>query len=177
MRKHNNLVCIVFLSLLLPSCTIGGGTEHLIMSDDEFSLDSTSSVTNESSSTILSSDSVSSSVFISSTEQSSSSRTTSLSSSNVATYRVSIYQSYLIEGKGTYGNPRFDFSVDVEAGKPLFSDTRELRELKRMCNEVYEPSGGTYTIDGFFTDETCRIYFTTDRLIEENVNAYYFCHG
>ena len=168
MNKQARLTFVVVMGLMLSSCAFEEQGNTFVSGSLSFSTESVDS--RKGSSEIVLPP-------VSPKSSKESSSLSSASSSKTITYRVSIYQSYLIESKGTYGNPRFDFSVDIEAGKPLFSDTRELRELKRMCNEVYEPSGGAYTIDGFFTDETCRIYFTTDRLIEENVNAYYFCHG
>lgn len=176
MSKTKRLSNMAFLGLLLSSCTIEGGHEHLIFSEESGSESSLSSASASVSSEI--SDIASSAPEASTPEASRPSSTASLSSSdNRVYYTVSIYQSYYIDETMTFGNPRYDTSVKVEAGKPLFETSDEARALRSKCHEVYTPSGGTWFIDGFFIDETCTQYITSYMLVESDMNAYYYCHG
>ena len=102
----------------------------------------------------------------------------SLRRTNVTYYTVSIYQSYLIRDKGVYGNPRFDFSVRIEAGKPLYATHDELHDLIRECTPNYRSNGdGAYFIDAFYSDEGCKRFINVQAPVISNTKAYYFCTG
>ncbi|MBO4541492.1 MAG: hypothetical protein J5736_05910 [Bacilli bacterium] len=92
-------------------------------------------------------------------------------------YTVSIYQSYLIPGKNIYGNPRYDFSMTVEAGQPLYSTVDELHDLLDSCDESYRPNGGAYGVYGFYQDETCQLSIGPTFTVNSDMNAYYYCKG
>ncbi len=114
----------------------------------------------------------------SSTEKSSSEKPLPSSSATIY-YTVSIYQSYYIEEKGEYGNPRFDTSVTREAGQPLYKNIKESHDLSGLCRPIYHPNGGdgAYGMDCFFLDKACKKYVTSDFVINENLSIYYYCYG
>ncbi|MCR5692635.1 MAG: hypothetical protein K6G74_01515 [Bacilli bacterium] len=116
-------------------------------------------------------------------EQASSSKMRSLplgylsSLNNNRQYKVSIYQSNWISSESRYGNPRHDFDVMVDAGKPLYSNDEERQDLKARCRERYDPNGNAYYLDGFYSDEACTTFITVSFLVTSDINAYYRCRG
>ena len=168
MRKAKHLSYIAFLSLMLASCSVDGSSESLSLSEES---DSGSVLS------LPSSDDVS--VPADSTASSSrSSRERNPFSLPASHYTVSIYQSYLIPGKNIYGNPRYDFSVTVEAGQPLYSTPDELNDLIAACNEVYVSGGGAHFVNGFYSDEACERFINyTFFTINSDTKVYYYCNG
>ena len=175
MRKTNRLFYIFFLILLLASCTIEGGNEQLIISEDESLGSSLDTALGASSESVAPEESLSSPVI--SLQVSSSLEATSSSSYGRVYFTVSIYQSYLIPDKGIYGNPRFDTSVMAEAKKPLYTTVEEMQELEYQCRESYHANGGAYSRVCFFTDETCQTYVNRNTIVDSNMNIYYYCIG
>ena len=168
MRKAKHLSYIAFLSLMLASCTVGGGQESMAISEES----------GQASSSDASSQSVDDvSALSGSTMSSRSSRERNPFSlpATSSHYTVSIYQSYLIQGKNIYGNPRYDFSVTVEAGQPLYSTVDELHDLLDSCDESYHPNGGAYGVYGFYQDETCQLSIGRTFTVNSDMNAYYYC--
>ena len=171
MRKQKKLVYIAFTAIVLASCSFNEeGSESSSSVSESPTLSSASSETASSEST--SSDSSLA------TQSSSKERPPFKISSQSDYYTVSIYQVYWVSSKETYANPRFDFSVTVEAGQPLYSTVDERHALVGQCNEVYNPSGGAYFVDGFYSDEACKHFINYEYYpINRDMNAYYFCTG
>ena len=152
MRKTSNLSYIALLGLMLASCSFGErGSESSSMPSGSQAL---SSMQTEAESGGPSS-SHPSSVSTRSSRSSYERNPFSIRSSS-AYYTVSIYQCYLLSAQGTYGNPRYDFSVTVQAGEPLYATVEECHALLDSCNESYRTNGGIYGLYGFFSDVTCK---------------------
>ena len=98
------------------------------------------------------------------------------SSSSVVYCTVSIYQSYYIEDKKSYGNPRFDTSVIYEAGQILFSSVEEKNALADRLRPVFHPTGGTYVVDYFYPDEECTKRIPNGLVIEADLRIFYRCY-
>jgi len=119
----------------------------------------------------------------SSTEKSSSKKTSSKkplpSSSTAVHYTVSIYQSYYIEEKGEYGNPRFDTSVTREAGEPLYKNVKEIQALEECLDPEYYSTGGSglYELIGFFLNEKCTIAISYNQIVNSDMDVFYYCRG
>lgn len=171
MRKQKKLVYIAFMATILASCSFNEeGSESSFSVSESPTLSSASSETESSEAT--SSDSSLT------TLPSSKERPPFKISSNSGYYTVSIYQCYWISGKEAYGNPRYDFSVTVEAGQPLYSTTDEYHALLERCDVIYNPNGGAYFVNGFYSDEVCTRFINGSYYpINRNMNAYYFCTG
>lgn len=94
-------------------------------------------------------------------------------------YTVSIYQSYMpyadaLNRTGT----RFDTSIKVEAGKPLYTTTEEGREFYRTyMHPVYDARGGAYFVAYLFYDEECTEQLGFGVPIESDSTFYYYLHG
>ena len=99
------------------------------------------------------------------------------SSSSAVYCTVSIYQSYFIEEKRTYGNPRFDTSVTYEAGHVLFETREESHALLNRCRPVYSPSGGVYIESFFYFDKECTRHILGGFVIESDLMIFYYCYG
>lgn len=166
MRKTRLFLNIAFLGTILQSCSVGDSSESLSLSEES----------EPASSSDASSQSVDDvSVLSGSTMSSRSSRERNPFSLPASHYTVSIYQSYLIPGKNIYGNPRYDFSMTVEAGQPLYSTVDELHDLLDSCDESYHPNGGAYGVYGFYQDETCQLSISRAFTVNSDMNAYYYC--
>ena len=166
MRKQKKLVYIAFTAIILTSCSFPEQGSESCSSASESLILSSASESSEPSSSDSSS----------ATLPSSKERPPFKISSNSGYYTVSIYQCYLLPGKDTYGNPRFDFSVTVEAGQPLYSTPDELNDLLSECNEIYNPNGGMYQIWGLYSDEACKHFISYSNYpINRDMNAYYYC--
>ena len=175
MRKRRLFLNIAFAALTLASCSIDGVHESLLLSERS---DSGSSLSASPSS----SDTVSaSSGSIGSSSRSSYERNPFSIRSSSDRYTVSIYQSYYLkrgdDGNPVYGNPRYDFSVTVEAGGHLYSNAEEYDDLIEGCNESYSPNGGAYSIIGFYLDATCKHDISYSYTVNSDINAYYYCKG
>ena len=135
-----------------------------------------SSISESSFSTEVSSESTSAE----SSLDSSFSEESSLSSSDDKTYfTVSIYQSYLPYADLLYRTGvRFDKSIKVEAGKPLYSTTEEGREFYRTyIDPVYSARGGAYFVHYLFYDEECTEQLGYSVPIESDSTFYYYLDG
>ena len=168
MRKAKHLSYIAFLSLMLASCAVGGGQESMAISEESCQASS-------SDASSQSVDDVSALSGSTMSSRSSRERNPFSLSANSSHYTVSIYQSYLIPGKNIYGNPRYDFSMTVEAGQPLYSTVDELHDLLDSCDESYHPNGGAYGVYGFYQDETCQLSIGRTFTVNSDMNAYYYC--
>lgn len=171
MNKANIVMLIALLGLSLSSCNL-----------NEWGSESSSSVSENPTLSIASSEAESSEATSSdsslATQPSSKDRPPFKISSQSDYYTVSIYQVYWVSSKETYANPRFDFSVTVEAGQPLYSTTDERHALLNQCNVVYNPSGGAYSVNGFYSDEACKHIINGSYYpINHDMNAYYYCQG
>ena len=113
-----------------------------------------------------------SSSIVSSSEESS-------SSDDKVYYTVSIYQSYLPYADLYYRTgTRFDTSIKVEAGKPLYTTTEEGREFYRTyMHPVYDARGGAYFVAYFFYDEEYTEQLGFGVPIESDSTFYYYLHG
>lgn len=162
---------IMLIALSLSSCNLSEeGSETSSLPSESLALSSASSEAESSEAT--SSDSSSA------TQRSSKERPPFKISSRSVYYTVSIYQVYWVSSKETYANPRFDFSATVEAGQPLYSTVDEHHALLDQCDVVYNPNGGAYFVDGFYSDESCKHFINYSYYpINHDMNAYYFCTG
>ena len=166
MKASLRLLAILGLSLSLSSC-VGGPLPSSLVSSRQ-----------ETSSLLSSSPAVSSSeaaVPSSSKAASSSSTKQEPSSSTAVHYTVSIYQSYYIEGKGEYGNPRFDTSVTREEGQFLFKDTKEEHDLRGICRPDYRGLGQIYFMFAFYKNEKCRERIIDGFAVDADLSIYYYC--
>lgn len=171
MRKQKKLVYIAFMATILASCSFNEEGSELSSSVSESP--TLSSVSSEAESSEATSSDSSSATLPSSKE-----RPPFKISSQSDYYTVSIYQVYWVSSKETYANPRFDFSVTVEAGHPLYSTVDEHHALLNQCNVVYNPSGGAYSVNGFYSDEACKHIINGSYYpINHDMNAYYYCQG
>ena len=158
-------------AFILFSCSVDGqGSESVFLTASSIEESSSSLASEESSSSVSRSSS-------SSSRSKSSSSSAKSSSDSKTYYTVSVYQSYWISDKQTYGNPRFDFNTKVESGKPLYANVEEKNALEDRCNEVYYPNGEAYVLIGFYVDESCKKFVGTKLLIESDMNVYYHCEG
>ena len=171
MRKQKKLACIAFVATILASCSFneeGSKSSSSVSESPTFSSASSEAESSEATSSDSSS----------ATLPSSKERPPFKISSQPDHYTVSIYQVYWVSSKETYANPRFDFSVTVEAGQPLYSTVDERHALLERCNVIYNPSGGAYSVNGFYSDEACKhIINGSYYLINRDMNAYYYCQG
>lgn len=189
MKKNKFLANIAFLTIALASCSFdesGSGTAPLASESEAVSSFSSEPSHNVPSSSGHASSSPQGSAVTSkpgrrsssSSSSSSPASSSAASSSDPRVYKtVSIYQCYYIPSKDTYGNPRFDFSVRAEEGKPLFSGTNEAHTLGDMTNPEYTPIGGTYSPIGFFIDEACTVYATDKTIVMSDMDIFYYCRG
>lgn len=171
MRKTRLFLNIAFLGTIISSCSVGGSRESLSLSEESEPASSLG-VPPQSSDDA----SFSSSPTMSSSRSSRERNPFSLPATS-SHYTVSIYQSYLIPGKNIYGNPRYDFSMTIEAGQPLYSTVDELHDLLDSCDESYRPNGGAYGVYGFYQDETCQLSIGPTFTVNSDMNAYYYCKG
>lgn len=176
MRKTRLLANIAFMALILASCSFGGqGSESSSAASGSLSLSS------------VESDSASSEEHISLSSRSGRPSSSSYErnpfsiKSSSDHYTVSIYQSYYLrrgdDGEPVYGNPRYDYSISVEANQRLYSTMDELNELLNSCNESYHPNGGAYGVYGFYFDETCQRSIGSMFKVTSDMRAYYYCKG
>ncbi len=172
MNKAKFVMLMASLGLSLSSCNLNEqGSEPSSFPSESVTL--SSSVYSETESSEATSSDSSSATLPSSKE-----RPPFKISSQSDHYTVSIYQVYWVSSKETYANPRFDFSVTVEAGQPLYSTVDERHALLNQCDVVYNPNGGAYFVDGFYSDESCKHFINYSYYpINRNMNAYYFCTG
>ena len=167
MRKAKHLSYIAFLSLMLASCSVDGSSESLSLSEESDSVSVFSSLS-------------SGDVSILADSTTSSSRSSRERFSFPTSYTVSIYQSFYIkrgdDGEPVFGMPRFDFSVTVEAGHPLYSTHEEYNDLIGMCHPMHYANGGMYAVVGFYSDETCkRVINNTSFMMYSDTKVYYYC--
>lgn len=167
--KANN---IAFMALILASCSINGqgsGSSTVTSESQVLSSAQSGSENGESSSSIRAS------------SKSSYERNPFSIKNSSDYYTVSIYQSYYIkrgdDGQPVYGNPRYDYSISVEANQRLYSTMDELNELLDSCNESYHANGGAYGVYGFYFDETCQRSIGSTFKVTSDMRAYYYCKG
>lgn len=166
MKTSLRLLAIMLLSLSLSSC-VGRTFPSSLVSNGQ-----------ETSSLLSSSSAVSSSERAapsSSKAASNSSTKQEPSSSTAVHYTVSIYQSYYIEEKGEYGNPRFDTSVTREEGQFLFKDTKEEHDLRGICRPDYRGLGQIYFMFAFYKNEKCRERIIDGFAVDADLSIYYYC--
>lgn len=166
MKASLRLLAIFGLTLSLSSC-VGGTLPSSLVSSGQ-----------ETSSLLSSSPAVSSSERAapsSSKAASSSSAKQEPSSSTAVHYTVSIYQSYYIEEKGEYGNPRFDTSVTREEGQFLFKDTKEEHDLRGICRPDYRGLGQIYFMFAFYKNKKCRERIIDGFAVDADLSIYYYC--
>ena len=170
MRKTRSFLNIALTALILPSCSVSErGSESSSTPSGSQAL---SSMQTEAESGGLSSHP--SSVSTRSSRSSYERNPFSIRSSS-AYYTVSIYQCYLLSAQGAYGNPRYDFSVIVQAGEPLYATVEECHALLDSCNESYRTNGGIYGLYGFYSDVTCKRDIPYSFKVTSDMNAYYYC--
>lgn len=184
MRKTRFLANIAFVAIALASCSFGGRVSEASQENGSLLGSPTEPEASPSSSRSYGGHSILQSLAEeTSSEQTSSSKKRSLplgylsSLNNNRQYKVSIYQSNWISSESRYGNPRHDFDVMVDAGKPLYSNDEERQDLKARCRERYDPNGNAYYLDGFYSDEACTHFITVSFLVTSDINAYYRCRG
>lgn len=159
-RIKNTLLSITVLGIL-SACV--SETKVSSISESSFSTEASS----ESTSTESSLDS-------------SLSEESSISFSDDKTYfTVSIYQSYVgrPDALGRTGI-RFDTSVKVEAGKPLYSNGEEGQQFYHTyLNPVYDAHGGAIFEGYLFYDEECTEWLGYGVPIESDSTFYYYLKG
>lgn len=181
MKRDGKIAIIALIGFVLASCSIEGGHQYLIISEEDDSVSSlgTSSTSYLSSESTTSEEEHSSltSYTLSSKLTPPGSGTSPFSSAEKTFYTVSVYQCYYVQSSGTYGNPRFDFSLQAEANKPLYSGSNDVASLRTRCHPVYTPIGGTYTVNCFYSDEQCMRFISSMTTVSSNMNIYYYCDG
>lgn len=165
-RIKNTLLSITVLGML-SACV--PETKVSSISESSFSTETSSESTSAESSL---NSSLSEESSISSLEESS-------SSDDKVYYTVSIYQSYLPYADLYYRTgTRFDTSIKVEAGKPLYTTTEEGREFYRTnMHPVYDARGGAYFVAYLFYDEECTEQLGFGVPIESDSTFYYYLYG
>ena len=161
---RGKMSALTLLGIILSSCTVDSHGSESASTSESHDLSSTES------SIVSSSGDASEGLPSSSYER----NPFSIRSSS-AYYTVSIYQCYLLSAQGTYGNPRYDFSVTVQAGEPLYATVEECHALLDSCNESYRTNGGIYGLYGFFSDVTCKRDIPYSFKVTSDMNAYYYC--
>ena len=160
--KARSMTALLTMGLLLSACSTPA--------QESSSLETSSAI----SSISLSSESSQSecSSIVSSSKESS-------SSDDKVYYTVSIYQSYLPYADLYYRTgTRFDTSIKVEAGKPLYTTTEEGLEFYRTyMHPVYDARGGAYFVHYLFYDEECTEHLGFGVPIESDSTFYYYLDG
>ncbi len=178
----NKTKIVILIAFSLSSCNLNEqGSEASSSSSESIAFSSVYSETESSMDTSeanTSEISTSSSFSLSSKNIPPSSRPSPFQSQSTVYYTVTIYQCYWISDLESYGNPRRDFRVKVEAGQPLYSTVDERHALLDRCSIVYYPNGGAYSVNGFYSDEACTRFINYSYYpINHDMNAYYFCTG
>ena len=190
MKRHSILV--LFATFALCSCVPGDKTDSSFASSQSQSTLPMSSVATTSE---HSSESRFSSMASFSSEQSSSGarRSSSVTSSSPLSSSsssspdslddndycsVSIYQSYPEYNLGHMkGEIRFDKTIKVVCGQPLYSTGDEVLDFEGRLDEVYHPRGGTWFTHYLFCDPECTTYYLSGTPILEDSSFYYYCTG
>lgn len=159
--KARSMTALLAMGLFLSACSYP--------SEESSSLETSSTISSINLSS-ESSQSESSSI-VSSSEESS-------SSDDKVYYTVSIYQSYLPYADLYYRTgTRFDTSIKVEAGKPLYTTTEECQEFYHNLHPVYDARGGAYFVHYLFYDEECTEQLGFGVPIESDSTFYYYLDG
>ena len=91
---------------------------------------------------------------------------------------VSIYQSYPEYNLGHMkGEIRFDKTIKVECGQPLYSTREEVLAFEGRLDIDYYPHGGAWFTHYLFVDPECTIYYVRGTPILEDSSFYYYCEG
>lgn len=91
---------------------------------------------------------------------------------------VSLYQSYPEYNLGHMkGEIRFDKTIKVECGQPLYSTVDERHAFEGRLDEDYYPHGGTWFTHYLFVDPECTTYYLSGTPILEDSSFYYYCEG
>ena len=160
--KARSMTALLTMGLLLSACSTPAQESSSLETSSAISSISLSSESSQSESSSI----------VSSSEESS-------SSDDKVYYTVSIYQSYLPYADLYYRTgTRFDTSIKVEAGKPLYTTTEEGREFYRTnMHPVYDARGGAYFVAYLFYDEECTKQLGFGVPIESDSTFYYYLHG
>ena len=160
--KARSMTALLTMGLLLSACSTPAQESSSLETSSAISSISLSSESSQSESSSI----------VSSSEESS-------SSDDKVYYTVSIYQSYLPYADLYYRTgTRFDTSIKVEAGKPLYTTTEEGREFYRTnMHPVYDARGGAYFVAYLFYDEECTEHLGFGVPIESDSTFYYYLDG
>lgn len=91
---------------------------------------------------------------------------------------VSIYQYYPEYNFGhSKGEIRFDMTIMVEYGQPLYSTVEEVDNFEGRLRIDYLPHGGTWFTHYLFCDPDCTIYYRWGTPILTDSSFYYYCEG
>ena len=109
----------------------------------------------------------------------SSEKSSESSSDGKVYYTVSIYQSYVRrpDAMGRTGI-RFDNSVQIESGLPLYRTTEEGRDFyHKYMHPLYRSYGEAYNIFYLFHDQECRDLYEYGSPILSDMTFYYYGDG
>ncbi len=114
-----------------------------------------------------------------SSQDQSSEKSSESSSDGKVYYTVSIYQSYVRrpDAMGRTGI-RFDNSVQIESGLPLYRTTEEGRDFyHQYMHPLYRSYGDAYNIFYLFHDQECRDLYEYGSPILSDMTFYYYGDG
>jgi hypothetical protein len=157
------LLILVALATL-SACASGG--------EQQSSLNSSTSIPEESSLAIATGES-------STTASQSSSESSLESSSDDKIYHlVSIYQSYP-RNPDSAGDikVRFEMSLQIEDGKPLYSNDKEMYALTDQFKPDFIPHTGAYSLIPLFYDVECTTFYIHGTPITSDSTFYYYMAG
>ena len=160
--KARSMTALLTMGLLLSACSTPAQESSSLETSSAISSISLSSESSQSESSSI----------VSSSEESS-------SSDDKTYFTVSIYQSYVgrPDALGRTGI-RFDTSVKVEAGKPLYNNGEEGQQFYHAyLNPVYDAHGGAIFEGYLFYDEECTEWLGYGVPIESDSTFYYYLKG
>ena len=100
------------------------------------------------------------------------------SSDDKVYHMVSIYQSYP-RNPDSAGNikVRFEMSLQVEDGKPLYSNDKEMYALTDQFKPDFIPHTGAYSLIPLFYDVECTTFYIHGTPITSDSTFYYYMAG
>lgn len=100
------------------------------------------------------------------------------SSDDKVYHLVSIYQSYP-RNPDSAGNikVRFEMSLQVEDGKPLYSNDKEMYALTDQFKPDFIPHTGAYSLIPLFYDVECTTFYIHGTPITSDSTFYYYMAG
>ena len=193
-KRKSILAClaILVLSSCFPDNEQSSESSYLSLTSAPSFSDSSASEGVSSSGSRFSSEDISSSLKDSSKGSASSSRSEPVTSSSPLTASsvesslddhdycsVSLYQSNIkSDNTHTPGDVRFDKTIRVRVGEPLYSDSDGRHDFYSSLSPIITEHGdGAYEIAFLFVDEGCTEYYRYGTPILADSSFYYYCRG